>query len=92
MTKFIYGLDDDATEIQKALIADGLAKRFPEVEFECQSGHGPFLERKIIPLVGKPHPTDPDCSIIEMVPDTLRDRVSEAFDDLLISTTEARVS
>jgi hypothetical protein len=34
MTKFIYGLDDDATEIRKAAIADGLTKRFPDVEFE----------------------------------------------------------
>lgn len=92
MTKFIYGLDDDVTEIQKALIADGLAKRFPDVEFERQPDPGPFLEGKIIPLVGRPHPTEPDCSIIEMVPDVLRDRVRETFDDLLISTVDARVS
>lgn len=92
MTKFIYGLDDDATEIQKALIADGLAKRFPDVEFERQSNPGPFLEGKIIPLVGTPHPTDPDCSIIEMVPDALRDRVRETFDDLLASTAGAQAS
>lgn len=92
MTKFIYGLDDNATEIQIALIADGLAKHFPDVEFERQPGPGPFLERKIIPLVDRPHPTDPDCSIIEMVPDALRDRVREVFDDLLTTTVNVVAS
>ena len=92
MTKFIYGLDNNATEIHKALIADGLTTRFPDVEFERQSDPGPFLEGKIIPLVGKPHPTDPDCSIIEMVPDALRERVREAFDELLLSTASVQAS
>jgi len=92
MTKFIYGLKEDMTEIQKAVIADGLAKQFPNVEFELHARPGPFLEDNIIPLVGRPHPTDPDCTLIQMVPDALRERVREAFDDLLAASAGVMAS
>jgi hypothetical protein len=85
----MYGLDDTATEMQKAIVADGLLATFPAVEFQFVSEPGPFLENNIIPLVGRPHPTEPDCAIIEMVPDALRERVRETFVGLIATAGAA---
>jgi len=92
MTKFLYGFDDGASEMTKALVAEGLSRRFPGIAFEVIRELGPFLENKIIPLAGQPHPTDPDTTIINMPRDSLRREVCDAFADLLQEASAARSS
>ncbi|TXH85506.1 MAG: hypothetical protein E6Q77_00330 [Rhizobium sp.] len=92
MTRYLFMLDDSATEMQKALISRGLSARFPSIEFEAHGAPVPDLENSIIPLVGRPHPTDSDCALMEWPDETVSQAVREAFRDLLAEARERKPS
>lgn len=92
MSRFLYMLDDGATEMQKALISRGLSARFPSLDFEFHAEPPPDMENSIIPIVGRPHPTDADCAIMEWPDEVVCQAVREAFRDLLEEARARRSS
>lgn len=92
MTRYLYMLEDGATEMQKALILKGLSARFPSIGFEAHAAPVPEMENSIIPIVGRPHPTDGDCSIVEWPDETVSQAVREAFRDLVQEARDRKPS
>lgn len=92
MTEFLFALHPGATSQQENIVTDGLEARFPGVRFMAFAP-GPALENAVIPLVGRPHPTEPDCAIVDNMPsDDLMEEVREAFRDLVWEAGKARAS
>lgn len=83
MSRYLYMLDDSATEMQKSLILRGLSARFPTVAFEFHANAPPDMENSIIPLVGRPDPAGADYMIMDWPDETVSQAVREAFQDLL---------
>lgn len=92
MSRYLYMLDDTATEMQRALISRGLSARFPSIEFEAHAAPVPEMENSIIPLVGRPHPTDPDCAVMDWPDETVSQAVREAFRDLVAEARDRKPS
>lgn len=92
MSRFLYMLDDDVSEMQKALISRGLSARFPSMAFEFHAEPPPDMENSIIPVVGRPHPTDADCAIMEWPDEVVCQAVREAFRDLVAEARERKPS
>jgi hypothetical protein len=91
MTDFLFALHDGATSQQEAIVSEGLAARFPNHQFMAADGDDD-LENAIIPIVGSPHPTDPDAVIVTMPLQSLVDEVSEAFAELAMAARAAKPS
>jgi hypothetical protein len=82
MTDFLFALHEGATLQQESIVSDGLEARFPGHKF-IASGADEGLEDAIVPVVGTPHPTEPDAVVMIMPPDSLVGEVREAFAELL---------
>jgi hypothetical protein len=61
MTDFLFALHEGASSQQEAIISDGLSARFPGHRFRASTEEA--LENAIVPIVGTPHPTEPDAVI-----------------------------
>ena len=91
MTEFLFALHDGATSQQESFVSDGLGVRFPHSQFKAAPA-GDDLENTIIPVVGTPHPTEPDAVIINMPPQSLVDEVRGAFVELAAQAHLAKPS
>lgn len=87
---FMMLFDEDASEMLKGVMVDGMKARYPSCSFEAGEAPNPALEDSIIPICGVASADDGAGSWLRPVPVKFRAAVTETFSDMLREAREAR--
>jgi hypothetical protein len=90
---FMMLFDDSATPMLEAVMASGMALRFPACKFELERTRNPDFADMVIPIAAtQSNDDDLDSFTMTRPPGDLTNDVQEAFDDLLREARAARPS